>query len=149
VAEELLLKRTTEPTIRRTLQLQFGITEHQAGLLLRRAIKRMQDAVEKQRPHRRAQQIASLDRLYEQAVSTGRLSAAVQVQRLLAKIEGTEKPVQVHHTGIPVTGAVDEMDGRDTEELEFFADHGYWPEEAPPDAPGALAATPDDDFPLH
>ncbi len=153
LADEMLCQRVTERSIVAALREEYaGISAGVARGILKRAIKVMQAQVEKQRPHRRAQQIASLDRLYERAVTGKKYAAALGVQKLLAKIEGTEKPQKHHHTGIavPVVATDAEFDDRSIEELDFYAEHGHWPDEgAEQDEDEPVAPETARDFPLH
>ncbi len=156
LVDEMLCKRVTERTIVTALVEEYSIGEPAARKLLRDATKEMQAAVAEAMPHRRAQQIASLDRLYERALDKGKLGTAVAVQRLLAKIEGTEKPTKHQHTGIPAPAAAagaaagdPEFEGRSVEELDYYAEHGYWADEAPDDGGDKAEDYNTPDFPLQ
>ena len=154
VCEEMLCKRVTTRTIVEALVVQYAVSPQSAGKVLAEATAEMQAAVKAAQPHRREQQIASLDRLYERALDMGKLTAALGVQRLLAKIEGTEKPTKHQHTGIPAPVAAaagaatgdPEFEGKTLEELEYYADKGYWPDEGPEESEPAKGAP---EFPLH
>lgn len=155
------MKRTSEAMIVAALVGEYGISKGIAKGVLKRVIAEMQETVNASKPHRRAQMIASLDRLYEQCIAKGRLGTAVDVQRLLAKVDGTEAPTKhifggrvagapaVTEAAKQVVGTMDdpEFDGRSVEDLDYYADNGMWPEDGPESEDGPQPATPE--FPLH
>jgi hypothetical protein len=153
VVEAMLCKRVDTRTIETALQEQYAMSVPSARHLVKVAIAEMQAAVAAAAPHRRAQQIASLDRLYERALDAGKFMSALGVQRLLAKIEGTEKPRKHQHSGIPApvvaaVSAVDpEFEGKSEDELNYYAEHGWWPGEGPDDDEDQGPAEPV--FPIH
>lgn len=135
VAEDLLLSRTTERQVILVLVEQYAISEYVARKLIRKAEEGIAAQVERQRPLRRTQLIAGLDIVFNKAVETGRLSAAVSVLRLQAKVEGHERrPKAESGPEVPRAPAKDpdaEYANRTTEELEYCLEHGHWPEDAP------------------
>ena len=154
LAEEMVMKRCSDRAIVSALREHYLIAAQTARKILRDAVSGIQDQVAKSRPHRRAQQIASLDRLYERCLDQGKLSTAVRVQALLAKIEGTEKPTKHVHTGIPAAASavVGEFADRSVEDLDYYAGHGHWPEEAVDQevVQGKVSGSGDSpEFPLH
>jgi hypothetical protein len=155
LAEEMLCSRVQEPVIVEALLEQFpGISKAVGKRIARQALKEMVEAVQEQAPHRRAQQLASLDRLYEKALTAGKYGAAVGVQRLIAKLEGNEKPKpkpwDKPKPEVGAKGPVDEFEGRSEEDCDYYAEHGHFPEEAPGAADDDNAeASADPVFPLH
>lgn len=154
VVEAMLCKRVDTRTIEAALQEQYAMSVPSARHLVKVAIADMQAAVAAAAPHRRAQQIASLDRLYERALDAGKFMSALGVQRLLAKIEGTEKPQKHQHSGIPAPVAVAAVSAIDPEfvdktedELNYYGAHGWWPGEGPDDDEEPGPAEPE--FPIH
>lgn len=155
LAEEMLCRRTQQPVIVAALVAEFaGISEAVAKRIAVQALKDMVANVKANAPHRREQQLASLDRLYERALEAGKYGAAVSAQRLIATLEGNAKPKPKPWDRKPEAAAApeaDEFEGRSEDECDYYAEHGYFPDEAP----GAAGSDDDDDgapdsaFPLN
>ncbi len=150
-AEEMLMRRVTERAIAIALMARYDISLRSGQRLVSEAIKEMVWAVNKAATHRRAQQIASLDRLYERCLDAGKFQAAIATQKLLAKIEGNEKPLKHHHMELPAPVAPDkdEFDGRSIEDLDYYVEHGHFPEEAAGAVEDVTAEGSGSTFPLH
>ena len=143
--EGLVLSRTTEPEIAKKVQKKCAIGYDGARKLILKVLKNIQETIARHAPYRRAQAIAGLDRLYERACASGQLNIALGVQKLLAKIEGHEKPQRVI-VSAPVETEDEEFEGRTIEDLDYYAQHAHWPE----DAPGSEAkGEPEPVFPLR
>ena len=145
LAEEMFLRRVAEVVIGKALQKQYAIGSDASQRILKKVIANIQECVQRQAPHRRAQAIASLDRLYERCLDAGRFGTALGVQKVLAKIEGHEKPIRVVHTEAASTGD-EEFEGKTFEELEYYAAHGKWEDGT---SPAPEAPKPDPTFPLQ
>lgn len=155
LAEEMLLERWSDRAIIRALADQYGISHHVAAKELASVTAEIQQSVADAAPRRRAQQIASLDRLYQQCVAAKRFNAAIRIQALLAKIEApTVQPGRGRGEALPAmpsAPADDEFAGRSESDLNYYCENGHWPEEAPEaieteagaEKPGGV------DFPLH
>jgi len=150
VAQELIYKRVANMAMIEAIRQQYGCGDKSARSVIDEAIRTIQQRMAVETPHRRAQMLAGLDRLYEMCLNERRFGDALGVQRLLAKIEGHEKPQK--HVMVTVPADTDqEVDGRSEAELEYFIAKGRWPEddnvELGNGEPGSGGAG--DDFPLH
>ena len=86
------------------------------------------------KPERRQEYLQILRKLFMDAVHAKDRAEARRVVALMAKIDGME--VIPKETGI--TPQKDDFDDRSENELEFYSDHGHWPED------DAVAGDPDE-----
>lgn len=155
-AEEMLMRRVTERAIAHALMVKYDISLRTGQRIVSEAIKEMVWAVNKAATHRRAQQIASLDRLHERCLDAGKFQAAIATQKLLARIEGNEKPKKHEHRGLPAppvreAAEMDEFDdtSRSIADLDHYAEHGHWPEEGSEIVEAPVDEAEEAEFPLH
>lgn len=136
VAEELLLSR-----YRVTQVVQF-LKSEESGLALsaqaaRNAVETVQATWESERNwaqvSRRELHLRSLDNLYRRAFNSKQYKLCLEIETLIAKVEGHISAGRPEPEVVVQSGAADddEFGDRSQSELEFFAAHGYWPEEVP------------------
>lgn len=146
VAEELLIQRSSPQSVGRALRQEYGVSEAQARDIVTAVLRQFSDDVKAYSGERRAQHVRVLDRLFNRAWTDGKLQVCVEVERLLQKVEGHEAPRR-HVVDMPQAQAADkEFEGRTPDDLLYYAEHGYFPEDAPKAAKGASPRQP---FPLH
>lgn len=145
VAEEMICKRVGFRVIIQALRDQYEIKTETAKDIVLNAEKQMAAEVAERAPTRRAQLLASLDRLFERSVDAKRYQTALGISELIAKIEGHEKPRRMEV--VPTMGE-GFFDGRSESECEYFSLNGHFPDEAPV-APSDVTADEKTDFPLH
>lgn len=108
---------------------QLHTTERSAMALLQRVAREVGELTDPERDELRRTIHFRLEFLYQKAVQKGHEEAAARMLDRRAKLAGlypkdTDKPVDV---------PTDEFETRSTDELKFFRDHGFWPEEKPPE----------------
>lgn len=126
LAFELLAQCQTDRTIKEALKMQFHITQSVATSILRGAEKAMKAPIDSTAPAKRAQMKRRLEALYRSAHAQKKLTVCATVLRQLTDLEGLNEPIKVDVHDSREFGA-----GRSVEDLNFYAEHGAWPEEMP------------------
>lgn len=103
----------------------FVVTKLQAQRAVDKVQRAWKEASEQVREDSREYQLRTLDDLYRKAYESDQLRQCVEVQKLIAQIEGNLAPVRVETTA----KEADEFSDRSEEELETYAATGYWPEQ--------------------
>ena len=129
--EQMLIRRFDRPDIKKAIDLKFGpITQHAFDEMVSDIYAKWRRHSEQDAPYYRESQRRSLLRLYREAEKNGDLRTCLDVERLLARLDGTLQPQKI---AVATPQQWQEFDGRTPDELDFFAKHGCFPEEAPPE----------------
>lgn len=145
VAEELLTGMTPEPAIIGALVKQYAMSRQQATSIIKAATERLTKPFDADTEQRRAKLEGMCFQVYRKAIGKGAFNPAMNAVNQLSKMWGLDAPHKIVHSGkVNVTDS--EFSSRSEEELNFYAENGYWPEEAP-DAP-VIAQTQDSADPL-
>lgn len=137
------------------LQKDEGLTSTQARKVMIAVRKRWahEDANPQGRKDYKAEQVRRIMSLYRDAKAGKYYGVCAKLESLLAKMHGTLEPKKHDHRGIPApavaAGEKDEFDGRSIEDLDFYVEHGHFPEEATGAVEDVTAEGPTPDFPLH
>lgn len=135
-AEEMLADLHSEPEIRVALVKRYRCTENVANALVREALARLREADDGDKATRTARMYASIGKLYRTAHKAERYAVCRNLLADLRRMQGLDAPLKVQ----PVAaGQGTDEQQRTDQELEYFLEHGYYPEEAPRPAGGAAA----------
>jgi hypothetical protein len=104
-------------------------TERSAQALLQRVAREVTELTDPEKDDLRRLLHFRYEFLYQQTVQKGKEEAAARMLDRRAKLAG----LYPKDTDAPKEVPVDEFDTRSTEDLHFFRDHGFWPEEKPPE----------------
>jgi hypothetical protein len=132
LVEELLVRRFERGDILKAVRQRFGdhLSDNAIDMYIDTVTKAWKAESERMRPHRQERQRRSLARLSRAAEKDRDWPSVMAAERLLAKIDGTEQPLRVV-SAVAGEGGVSPFEGRSIEDLNFAAEHGYFPEEAP------------------
>lgn len=128
VVAGMLAKMDRPMVIRRQLEATYRkarISDDVFSRLLRDVRKEWATQAEVAKPERRQEYLQILRQLFTDAVEAKDGAEARRVIALMGKFDGME--VIPKDTGI--TPQEDDFDGRSENELEFYGDHGHWPED--------------------
>lgn len=139
LVENLLIRRFDRREVFVAVRAKFGagLTDSNIDKLLKDVGTRWVQESAEDRPVRVESQRRALQRLYRQAESDKDWRVCIEVEKLMAKVDGTTAPVKV---AVGTASEWAEMDGRSTDDLNYFAQHGYWPEQAPQAASQSVPA---------
>lgn len=126
LALELMCQMNTDRTIVEALKRQYRVSHSTARGLLNSAARAMKANVDETTVQKRAVMRRRLEALYRRAFQANKLTVCAQVLRQLTQLEGLDEPIKVDIHDRREFG-----EGRSVEELNFYADHGCWPEEMP------------------
>ena len=132
LAKQGLARLMADPTIILSIVEQCHTTERSASAALRAVVNEVSSLTEPERDDLRATLHFRYEALYAELAQTrGKEEAAAKMLDRRAKLAGlfTDKG-DADDNKPPV---VDEFEGRTREELVFFKENGYWPEEKPVD----------------
>jgi hypothetical protein len=124
LAVELLSQCQTDHTVLQALKKQYGVKHSTARSMLRRAEKAMAEDISADLLRRRAVMRKRLEGLYRKAMSANKLTVCANVLRQLSELDSLNEPIKVD-----VNHQVEFGAGRSVEDLNFYAEHGAWPEE--------------------
>lgn len=153
--EELLLRGLSFRKVCPELVREYQVAPRTAENMCREVRKEMEQAILDNLTHnRREQHIARLEHLYATAFDKGKYMAALGAERALLKLEGYEQPIQldINDKREGAVGSADdaEFEGRDHQELDYYARQGHWPEDSPEGNEPAIEPTSSEPpFPLH
>jgi hypothetical protein len=130
LTESLIIRRFDRRDIHQALRAKYGaaISEVRLDDLVQSVHRRWKQESEKDGPARSEAQRRALMRLYRSAEADKDWRVCVEIEKLLAKLDGTAAPTKVA-VASPEQWA--EFEGRSHADLTFYAEHGYWPEDAP------------------
>ena len=95
IAHELLGKGVPSKQVVLAVTKALSISERQGWRYFKAACQEMAATDQEMAGLRRTQRTAMLERIYEEAISSNQLGAAVAVVRQLCRMEGLEKPVEI------------------------------------------------------
>ena len=141
LVSELLAKMEEPSIIVRALHAQYGkrITDRMIETFLHEVRKDWKTQADVAKPERRQAYLQAIRRLFMKADEAGDLRMCLRAVALMAKIDGME--IIPKETGITVPD--DDFDNRTENELEFYGDHGHWPED------DAVAGDPEEGSTVH
>ncbi len=154
IAEGHMVALLAPSQVAERLKEDEGLTAPQARKVMLAVRKRWvhEDANPQARKDYKAEQVRRIMSLYREAKGAGQYSVCAKLESLLAKMHGTLEPKKHDHRGIPApvvaAGKMDEFDGRSVEDLEYYTEHGYFPEDGAQELVAEAAAT-GPAFPLH
>lgn len=126
-AEVWIAELYTEPEVRKKLQDKFKCTPEVARKIYRDAVSLMVQEDLNQKPERIAIMLRSMGRLYRKCWDKERFQTCLGVLREIKRLQGLDAPLKL--AGVLPTP--DEQDQRTEVELQYYMDHGFWPEEKP------------------
>jgi hypothetical protein len=132
LAKQGIARLMPDPTIILSIVEQCHTSERSAAAALRAVVNEISELSEPERADLRTTLHFRYEALYAQlAQAPGKEEAAAKMLDRRAKLAGlfTDKG----EAGDNKPPVVDEFEGRTREELVFFKEHGYWPEEKPVD----------------
>jgi len=142
-AFQLLLLLAPPAVVLSTVARTHTLTQREARAIVSEAQARVRAHVAEAGAGRRDRLIAALEALFTSAVGKGQYASALAAARDIASLEGwTGKPAAAAAgraalgAGVAALSAGEaggiglEMAGRSDDDLEFFATHGCWPEDA-------------------
>lgn len=138
VAEELFLSRLRPHQIITVLQRPetakkdagMGLSKKDAVYVVRMVKEMWKAESEEERTERRSYMLRSLDYLYTRALAAKDFKNCLEILRTVAKLEGTlTESVSLNLPSGIAKSLEEEFEGRSPGELEFFANHGRYPED--------------------
>ena len=154
-AEGMIARRMKPAEMRKKLGKAHGLNGKQVELLVTAVNKRWAQAGghEQDRKGRRQEYERLTLAVWEDAHRAKQFGVCLRAIELLAKMHGLMAPQKHDHRGIPAptaaAGAQDEFDGRSIEDLDYYVEHGHFPEEAAGAVEDVTAEGRTPDFPLH
>jgi hypothetical protein len=127
-AEEHLAQLFADAEVSAKLQKRFHCTPAVGNAVVREALERLREADVDDKATRTARMHASIGRLYRKAEKAGRLQVCRGLLSDLRRMQGLDAPLKVAHQAASQQG--DETNRTDAE-LEFYLEHGFYPDEAP------------------
>lgn len=130
LTESLIIRRFDRRDIHQALRAKYGAAASEVRVddLVESVHRRWRQESEKDAPARADAQRRALMRLYRSAEQDKDWRVCVEIEKLLSKLDGTAAPTKVS-VASPEQWA--EFEGRSHADLTFYAEHGYWPEDAP------------------
>lgn len=154
-AEGMIARRMKPAEMRKKLGKAHGLNAKQVELLVTAVNKRWAQAGghEQDRKGRRQEYERLTLAVWEDAHRAKQYGVCLRAIELLAKMHGLMAPQKHDHRGIPApvvtAGAQDEFDGRSIEDLDYYVEHGHFPEEAAGAVEDVTAEGSGSTFPLH
>lgn len=142
-AEVWIAELYTEPEVRKKLQDQFKCSPETARKIYRAAVSLMVQEDQNQKPERTAIMLRAMGRLYRKCWDKQRYQTCATVLREIKRMQGLDAPLKLASLPTP-----QEQEDRTERELQYYLDHGHWPEEAPR-APATASGLPDRSDPLQ
>lgn len=144
-AEDLLAQLLKRSEVMKLLQAEYVIDATKAKKLAIKAENNLINAIEMGIAQRKAQHVSRLEALYRRCLAHKKFSTAERVLAQLGRVHGVEAPKVLQVTSTPQQ-LDPEFDNRSEQELDFYLNHGCWPEEqaAPKSIVSVIAQTPND-----
>lgn len=139
--ENLLVRRYRRAEIAKALRHEFGpLDDGQINMLFHAVDTRWDQEHREQREHRARQQREVVMNISKGAINEKDWRAAIEAEKLLARIDGTEAPKRIlaaTHVSIAAPDQEELMrfladaEARPKADQDYYLAHGHWPEEAP------------------
>jgi len=141
LAEDLLAELKPEREIVKAIAARFGCREQAARRLYNEAWRGLALAEAEGRAERRGRMERTLELLFQKAFTARQWAVCERIAKGLRALGGLDAPIKVEGLvpGARSGGAEEE---RTDAELDYYAEHGHWPEEAPKKAKVAPAVDP-------
>lgn len=154
-AEQHMVALLPPSEVMSEIMKEYSLTMDQARKVVTavRARWKLESAQPEDRKAYKVEQTVRIMGLYRQAREAKQLGVCAKLESLLAKMHGTLEAKKHDHRGIPApavpAGKADEFDDRSIEDLDYYAERGFWPEDNGPEQGVEAAAAEGPDFPLH
>lgn len=125
-AEELIAQLFTPAEVQRKLATRYRVSPCVADGICKEALAELRRADDGDRENRMARMVAQIGKLYRDAHKEKRYAVCRQLLADVRRMQGIEGALK-----LDVREEANSLSTRSDEELEYFKEHGYWPEEAP------------------
>lgn len=132
VAQGLIAEMVPRHEIVKRVKKRWKCGDAAAERVYRLAWKDLTEADETQKAERKALVESRLEALYRKCLKAEAWAAALGVLREIKKLHGLDAPLR----GVMATPTAtpDALARREERELDYYLEHGHWPEEAPQEA---------------
>lgn len=131
MAEDGIAELRPEHVVVKEMAKRFKVTEQAARRVYNEAWKLLSEAEQVDRSTRRGKMELTLEALYRKALTARQYGVCARIAKELKDLFGLNSPIKVEGLG---TLGQNEEESRSDGDLEFYDQHGHWPEEAPKQA---------------
>lgn len=128
LAEEGMAELRPERDILRDIEARFCVSEQAARDVYLEAWHGLSKAEAEDRAQRRGQMERVLTRLYRKCWEARQWNTCARVAKELKDLFGLDAPIKVEGLVLGQSSAEEERSDAD---LDYYSEHGHWPEEAP------------------
>lgn len=129
-AEDMIAELQPEREIVKVIASRFEVSEQVGRDVYNEAFKLLAAAEQVDRPTRRGKMEMVLEKLYRDAHRARQYGVCARIAKELKDLFGLNAPIKVEGL-LPGARSPDDPENRTDAELEYYDQHGHWPEEAP------------------